>query len=149
MSTRHAASRIGALTLALTTLATPAGAAGRTISVRDEGRLHFVHSSGNRIIDEGHATGSLPGSVRVAFTYDGEPTVTATFTIYGHGWSINGHGSGHMSHPNSTSPSFHGTLTLNGGSGRYAHAHGSGSMYGVYYRRSYNLTVQTIGSLHY
>jgi len=119
------------------------------LAVRDDGRLHYIHSSGNEIIDEGHATGTLPGSVRAYFTYDGEPTVSASFQISGPGWSISGHGTGRLSNPNSTSPSFRGSLTLSGGSGRYAHAHGSGEMFGVYYRRSYALTVQTIGSLHY
>jgi hypothetical protein len=121
----------------------------KVVSVRDEGRLHYIHSSGNEIIDEGRASGTLPGSVRAYFTYDGEPTVTARFEIYGPGWSISGHGTGRLSNANSTSPSFRGSLTLSGGSGRYAHAHGSGEMFGVYDRRSYGLTVQTIGSLHY
>jgi hypothetical protein len=121
----------------------------RVLSVRDEGHLHYIHSSGNEIIDEGRATGTLPGTVRAYFTYDGEPTVTAKFEIYGSGWSISGHGAGRLSNPNSTTPSFRGSLTLSGGSGRYAHAHGSGEMFGVYDRRSYGLTVQTIGSLHY
>lgn len=118
-------------------------------TVRDEGRLRYSHSAGNTIVDEGRATGTLPGSVRVRFTYDGEPTVTASFTIWGRGWSINGHGTGRLSNPTSVSPSFRGRLTLTGGSGRYAHAHGSGELFGVYYRRSYDLTVQTIGTIDY
>lgn len=121
----------------------------RTQSVRDEAHLHYIHSSGNEIIDEGHASGALPGTVRAHFAYDGEPTITASFQIYGPGWSISGHGTGRLANPSSTAPSFRGSLTLSGGSGRYAHAHGSGEMFGVYYRRSYALTVQTIGSLHY
>ena len=44
-------------------------------------------------------------------------------------------------------PSFKGTLTITGGTGRYAHAHGSGAFYGVFYRRSYAITVQTEGTL--
>ncbi len=134
---------------AQTLSAAPRARAARVLSVRDEGRLRYVRSSGNEIIDEGRATGTLPGSVRAYFTYTGEPTVTASFEIYGRGWSISGHGSGRLSSPNSTTPSFRGSLTLSGGNGRYAHAHGSGEMFGVYDRRSYGLTVQTIGSLHY
>ncbi len=128
-----------------------AGAArsARVLSVRDEGHLHYVHSYGEEIIDEGRASGTLPGSVRVHFTYDGEPTVGAKFEISGSGWSVRGHGSGRLSNPNSTTPSFRGSLTLSGGSGRYAHAHGSGEMFGVYNRRSYALAVKTIGSLDY
>jgi hypothetical protein len=40
-------------------------------------------------------------------------------------------------------------MTITGGSGRYAHAHGGGELFGVYYRRSYALTVQAIGKLPY
>jgi hypothetical protein len=38
-----------------------------------------------------------------------------------------------------------------GGTGRYAHAHGSGKLYGVYNRRSprLELTIQTTGNLSY
>jgi hypothetical protein len=46
-------------------------------------------------------------------------------------------------------PSFRGSLTITGGSGRYAHAGGSGELFGVFYRRSFALTVQAIGKLRY
>ena len=127
----------------------PAARAARVLSVRDEGRLHFTKSSGEVIIDEGHASGSFPGWIRARFLYNGEPTVTAHFTISGAGGSISARGSGRLSSPTSPSPSFHGTMSVTGGTGRYAHVHGSGELYGVYYRRSYALTVQAIGKLPY
>jgi len=127
----------------------PAARTARVLSVRDEGRLHFTKSSGELIIDEGHASGSFPGWIRERFLYNGEPTVTARFTISGSGGSITARGSGRLSSPTSPSPSFHGTMTVTGGSGRYAHVHGGGELYGVYYRRSYALTVQAIGKLPY
>lgn len=127
----------------------PAAHAARVLSVRDEGRLHFTKSSGEVIIDEGRASGSFPGWIRARFLYNGEPTVTAHFTISGAGGSISARGSGRLSSPTSPSPSFHGTMSVTGGTGRYAHVHGSGELYGVYYRRSYALTVQAIGKLPY
>ena len=127
----------------------PAARAARVLSVRDEGRLHFTKSSGEVIIDEGRASGSFPGWIRARFLYNGEPTVTAHFTISGAGGSISARGSGRLSSPTSPSPSFHGTMSVTGGTGRYAHIHGSGELYGVYYRRSYALTVQAIGKLPY
>lgn len=133
----------------LWSLALAPSAAARSLHVRDEGRLHFVRSSGSQIIDEGPAKGTLPGSVRVHFTYNGDPTVTATFTILGQGWSISGRGTGRLSSPNTPTPSFRGKLTITGGTGRYRGASGSGELFGVFYRRSYALTVQTIGTLHY
>jgi hypothetical protein len=123
--------------------------AARVLRVRDEGRLRYVRSSGEVIIDEGHATGSFAGWVKVRFLYNGEPTVSARFTISGSGGSISARATARLSSPTSPSPSFHGTMMITGGSGRYAHIHGSGELYGVYYRRSYALTVQAIGKLPY
>jgi len=123
--------------------------AARSLNVHDEGRLHYVKSSGELIIDEGHAFGSFPGSVKVRFLYNGEPTVSAHFTISGPGGAVYARSTGRLSSPTSPSPSFHGSFTVTGGSGRYSHVHGAGQLYGVYYRRSYAITVQAIGKLPY
>jgi hypothetical protein len=132
-----------------TAAASPTGAtASGRVSVKDEGYLRLVKSSGSLLIDEGSAHGTIPGKVRVRFVYDGNPTVSAQITIYGHAGSIQAHATGHLSSPTDPSPSFKGTLTISGGSGRYLHAHGSGTLYGVFYRRSYAMTVQTEGALH-
>jgi hypothetical protein len=120
-----------------------------SLRVKDEGHLRLVKSSGSVLYDEGAAHGTLPGTVKVRFLYNGSPSVSAQITISGHAGSIQARGSGKMSNPNSTSPSFKGALTITSGSGRYAHAHGSGAFYGVFYRRSYGMTVQTEGMLHY
>jgi hypothetical protein len=121
----------------------------RSLRVRDEGYLRFVTSSGSQIIDEGSARGTLPGKARVRFTYNGNPIVGASFVIRGAGWSLYGRASCRLSNPNSPAPSFRGALTLTGGTGRYARAHGSGELFGVFYRRSYALNVQAIGRLYY
>jgi hypothetical protein len=123
--------------------------AAHTMSVKDEGHLKLVHSSGSLLIDEGPASGTIPGKTRVSFTYNGNPNVTAQIVIYGHSGRIYAHGGGRLSSPSSASPSFKGSLKITGGTGRYAHANGSGTLYGVFYRRSYGLVVQTEGSLHY
>jgi hypothetical protein len=127
----------------------PVGRSARTMSVKDESHLHLIKSSGSLLIDEGSASGTIPGKVRVRFVYNGNPAVSASITIFGHAGSINAHGSGKLSSPNSPSPSFKGALTISGGSGRFAHASGSGHLYGVFYRRSYAMVVQTEGSLRY
>ena len=130
-------------------LLAPGVLAASVLSVHDTGHLRFVHASGSVIIDEGPVTGSFPGSVRVRFLYDGEPTVSAQFTISGDGGSVSARGTGTLSSPTSTTPSFGGHMTITGGSGRYAHIHGAGELFGVYNRRSYALTVQAIGKLPY
>lgn len=144
---------LGCTLLALSSLLAPTAGAlaspSRTLSVYDEGHLRWVRSSGNQVIDEGQANGTMPGRVIVNFTYNGSPTVYASFTIYTHGGSIRGNAKGKLSNPTSTSPSFRGALTLSGGAGRYTHARGSGELFGVYYRRSYGMTVQTRGHLQY
>jgi hypothetical protein len=130
-------------------LALPLAQAASVLNIHDEGHLRFVHASGAVIIDEGRVSGSFPGSVKVRFLYDGEPEVTATFTIVSRYGSISARGKGTLSSPASPSPSFRGRMTAISGSGRYAHVHGGGELFGVYYRRSYALTVQAIGKLPY
>jgi hypothetical protein len=149
MSDRRSA-RITVLVAAIATLvlASAAGAAS-VLDVRDEGRLHFVHASGSVVVDEGSVSGTFPGSVRVRFLYDGEPQVSARFQITGRGGTVSASATGRLSSPTSPSPSFRGHMTITGGSGRYAHIHGGGELFGVYYRRSYGLTVQAVGKLPY
>ena len=120
-----------------------------TLAVKDEARLRMIKSSGSVLVDEGPAHGTLPGTARVHFTYNGDPTVTAQIMISGRSGTIQARGSARLSSPTSAAPSFAGTLTITSGTGRYAHAKGSGKLYGVYYRRTYALTVQTEGTLHY
>jgi hypothetical protein len=123
--------------------------AARSMGVKDEGHLHLVRSSGSLLIDEGAAKGTIPGTVNVHFVYNGAPTVSAQITINGRAGKINARGTARLSNPTSASPSFKGSLTISGGSGRYAHAHGGGKFYGVFYRRTYALLVQTEGTLQY
>jgi hypothetical protein len=131
---------------------TSVAAAARVLNVRDEGHLRFITSNGSEIIDEGAAKGTIPGNVRVHFVYNGEPTVSARFTIESHAGSISGKAKGNLSNLTSPEPSFRGKFSVTGGSGRYAHIRGSGELFGVFIRRGphkYALTVQTIGKLPY
>jgi hypothetical protein len=129
-------------------VAVPAASAGQ-MTVRDEGHLKFVRSSGTQLIDEGPISGTIQGHVRVRFTYTGDPNVAASLTIYAAHGSINVRATGRMSSPTSLHPSFKGQLAIVGGTGRYAHASGKGELFGVFYRRNYAMVVQTIGKFHY
>ena len=126
------------------------GRAARELSVNDTAHLHYIKESHAQLIDEGAATGTLPGTVRVGF--DVGAIVTASFTIYAHGGSIVGYGSGALHNSKSRSDvyvSFAGTLTVTHGTGLYAHAHGKGGFYGVVDRKNYSATIQTTGTLSY
>ena len=133
------------LTLSITSEAVAAG----VVSVRDEGHLRFMVGYGSELIDGGPAKGTVPGTVRVHFTYNGNPAVTARFTISGSHGSISGQAHAELNNPSSPAPSFRGVFTVTGGSGRYARIHGKGELFGVFTRRGYGLVVQTIGRLHY
>lgn len=126
-----------------------AARAARTVSVNDNGQLIRVHASGEIITEEGAVSGTLPGTAKVRLDIGAE-LVTASFriTVRGVG-SIVGHASARLSSPGRHA-SFRGTLSVTGGTGRYAHARGTGKLYGVIERVSDNLTVQTReGTLNY
>ncbi len=120
--------------------------AAGTLRVDDTGHLRLLHASGSALQEEGPVTGTLPGSVTVRLVVGTE--VTATFTIHARGGSIAGHGTATL-HSSGRYSSFGGTLAVGGGTGRYAHAHGGGGLYGVIERRTDTLTVQTTGTLSY
>lgn len=110
--------------------------------------LHYVAARGSYLIEEGSTTGALSGTVkaRVRITAN----ITGSFTFYPRGGSVSGFGSAKL-HESGGYASFSGSLKVLGGTGRYAHAHGSARLYGVYNRRSprLELTIQTTGSLSY
>jgi hypothetical protein len=121
--------------------------AARTLNVTDTAHTHYVREVGSMLLDEGSATGGLPGKVSVQFNV-GATSVSASFTIYAHGGTISGHGSGVL-HGVGAIVSFAGTMTVTRGTGRYSHAHGHGGFYGLINRGNYAATVQTTGTLTY
>ena len=125
----------------------PTANAAHVLNVKDEGHLHEVRSSGAELLEEGPVSGTIPGKVKVSF--DIGATITAKFTIYANGGgSISGSGGGAL-HSTSVYSSFGGSLKVTGGSGRYAHGHGTGTLSGEINRKTYALTVQADGKLYY
>jgi hypothetical protein len=118
----------------------------QTLDATDTAHLHYIRSSGSELFEEGSASGTLPGSMRVRCEIGAN--VTASFTIYTNGGTIKGHGSA-KPHGSGTYESFSGLLMATGGTGRYTHAHGHAGFYGVFNRKTYSLTVQTAGNLSY
>jgi hypothetical protein len=126
----------------------PEARAARTLKATDTAHLHKVSVSGSLLIEEGKATGTLPGKMRASVNVGA--TISGTFTFYLHGGTIKGHG-GATPHGEGTYESFAGTVTVKGGTGRYAHAHGQTKLYGTIDRQTeeYPLVIQTTGTLSY
>ncbi len=127
--------------------AMPTAGAARTLNVTDEAHLRLSGTAGSLLLEEGPATGALPGTVKVRFTVGA--TISGSFTIYPPGGgSITGQGSARL---HSTGPyaSFGGSMTVSHGAGRYAHAHGHGGFYGTVNRHTDALVIQTTGRLSY
>ena len=120
------------------------------LRVDDTANLHYVKESDAQLIDEGAASGTVHGTVRVGFNVGA--TVAASFAIYTHDGAIIGHGTGTLHKSSNVSDvylSFGGTLTVTHGTGRYAHAHGQGGFYGTIDRKNYAVMIQTTGTLYY
>ncbi len=82
--------------------------AAASASVKDEGKLHLVKSSGSTLYDEGTAHGSLPGSVKIRFLYNGNPQVSAQITIYAHAGTIVAHANAQAVEPEQRLPELQG-----------------------------------------
>jgi hypothetical protein len=126
--------------------ASPRANAARTTAVTDEAHLHLTATEGELLEEEGPVKGTIPGKLHIRLTVG--PTVKASFTIYAAGGTITGHGSMHL-HSATRYSSFSGPMSVNRGTGRYAHARGTGNFYGVIDRKTNALTVQTTGKLTY
>jgi hypothetical protein len=124
----------------------PQAHSARSIKVDDTGHLSLLKAFGSVLVERGYAKGTLPGQANVRMTV--ASSVTASFSIRAAGGTIYGHGSASL-HSGGRYASFGGSLSVSSGSGRYAHAHGSGKLYGVIDRRTHAVTVQTVGTLSY
>ncbi|HTW40734.1 MAG TPA: hypothetical protein VMD79_00275 [Solirubrobacteraceae bacterium] len=118
----------------------------RTERLMVDAHLHYVNARGSYLIEEGRASGPLAGLVKAQIKITA--TIAGSFTFYPRDGSISGSGSGKL-HESGTYASFGGTVTVLGGTGRYAHARGGGGLYGVYDRKTLGVEIQTTGTLSY
>lgn len=144
-----AAAAAGVLTLAAGT----AGASGstasaaRTITLKDTGHLHKTSSKGFNLYESGSATGTVAGTISLHLDVISTNRVTAELSVSPRGSSMSGTASGSYRN-NGATASFAGTLSINHGTGSYAHAHGSGiSFSGTIQRSDDAVTVQVSGHL--
>jgi len=102
-----------------------AAGAARTTSLNETGRLHLTSKHNFTLNEEGSASGTAAGTIYVHLTAVSSSRVSAEVDIYPHGGSIAGRGTGSYSRSGSIA-SFSGSMSIVGGTGSYAHVHGSG-----------------------
>jgi len=126
----------------------PVARSSRTLNATDTAHLRYnpKYSEGATLIEEGSATGSLPGKMRARLKIEG--TFSGTFSLTTSGGTLKGHGAAKPS-GSGRFESFRGSLVVTGGTGRFAHARGTAGLYGVFDRVRYQVTVQTTGSISY
>lgn len=124
----------------------PRAHAAQALKATDTAHLHYLSASGSLLFEEGRASGTLPGRMRVRFSVGA--SISGSFTIEAAGGTISGHGTARL-HGSGVYESFAGSLVVSGGRGRYTHARGRARLYGTFNRDSYALVVQTVGTLYF
>ena len=125
----------------------PAASSARTISLDEHGQLHIVSKHGFTLNEHGTASGTVRGTISVRLKIVSTSRVSAEVTIAPHGGSISGYGTASY-HKGETAANFSGSLSINRGSGSYAHAQGSGlSFSGTIARSNDAITVRVSGRL--
>lgn len=121
--------------------------AARTISLNETGQLHRTSHSGLKLNEQGSASGTIKGTIYIHLDVVSPSRVTAEISIYPNGGSLTGSGSASY-HVNGGTASFSGTMSIERGTGTYAHAHGSGlSFSGTIQRLSGAVTVHVSGQM--
>lgn len=128
-------------------LSSPAAKAAKALSINDTAHLRFKSENGVQLVEQGPATGTLPGNVRARLTVGS--TVSLGFTIYVRGGTISGQGYAKLNPGRGAYASFSGSLKISHGGGKYAHASGNGGLFGTLDRENDNATVQVAGRLHF
>lgn len=123
------AALLAVVVAAATTSASARARAAATYSISESAHLHKTSGRGitiNQVLnEEGHASGTISGKIYIHLRVVAVNRVSAEVNIYPSGGSITGKASAGFRSSGAVA-SFHGTLVVIRGSGRYNHAHGSG-----------------------
>ncbi len=127
-------------------IAVPATA--RSLSLNDTGHLRLTSKHSFTLNEQGSASGTISGSIYIHLNIVSVNRVTAEVNIYPSGGSITGHASASY-HAAGAFATFAGTMTITRGTGRYAHASGSGlSFTGAVQRTNDAVTVHVSGRIN-
>jgi len=139
---------IATISLAASASAAGGGAASaaKTISLNENGNLHLTGKHGFTLNEQGVASGTVPGTIYVHLSIVSSNRVTAELNIYPNRGSITASGSGSY-HREQTRARFSGSMSIERGTGSYAHARGSGlSFSGTIARSNDAVTVHVAGT---
>jgi hypothetical protein len=114
------------------------------VHVVDSAHLRLTKASGSLLHEAGPVSGTLSGSMQA--TLEIGASFSGEFTIYTRSGTVTGHGLA-SPHGSGRYQSFAGSMVVTGGSGRYAHVHGHGGLYGTFDRRTFAFVIQTTGAL--
>lgn len=103
-------------------------------------------SKGATIAEQGNGSGTFRCTVSIQLTLSGT-LVTASYLAHPHGGSIRGTARAHIHSTSTTAAVFSGTITLEGGTGSYVHASGTGVFQGTINRTSYAMSIHITGRL--
>lgn len=153
--TRAPFAALTAVAVAATVGAGAAGAAGpsakaaRSLSLSDSASLHESNHKGVELKEAGTAKGNLPGSIYIQLRIVGH-SVTASIQLYPSGGSVAGRASASYHIVSSSTATFSGSMSITGGSGRYAKAKGSRlSFSGSVHRPGNSVSVRVSGAMTY
>lgn len=125
----------------------PATAAARTLSITENVSLKLQKKVDAKLTHRGTVTGTIPGSARASSTLRGlklSGTVTVVTKQGTLRIKING-----RARSSGVRLKFDGTATMDGGTGTYRHARGTGRFDGVVDRSDWSATIRATGKLSY
>lgn len=126
----------------------PVAVAARTQAFNINSTLHLVGRAGHVLNEQGSFSGSQSGTIAIRFTSVTSTSGEATFVAYPSGGSVSGRTStkGRVVGANVY---FSGSMTITGGTGRWAHASGRGLGFsGVVDRQNFHATTHMQGSVN-
>jgi hypothetical protein len=117
----------------------------RVLSLNENGSLHLTSRRGFTLNEQGLASGTVRGAIYVHLSIVSSSRVTAELNIYPSGGSITARGSASY-HKERINARFSGSISIERGTGSYAHARGSGlSFSGTIQRSNDAVTVHVAG----
>jgi hypothetical protein len=136
----------GTLTPSVSQARTTVASGARALSLNEHGSLRLTSKHGFTLNEQGLASGTVKGTIYVHLSVVSSSRVTAELSIYPNGGSITAKGSASY-RKESTSARFSGSLSIERGTGSYAHARGSGlSFSGAIQRSNDAVTVHVAGA---